>query len=203
MSFFKRSGKKSRKLPKAERAALKIFSDDLGMENWKKSGGWEAIESAERVEGVDFREVDGVSYVVAIDLSNNNLVGRLPVMLGDLKCLETLILCENTITGTIPESLADCPHLSCMMLQRNKLIGKVPPGLLYKDGLNLQFDGTWKGVTPDISFVDHPVEQVLNEVMALGYSEAQAKKAFDSQPVKTASTEGCIDYLRKKGETYS
>jgi hypothetical protein len=198
------SGKKSpkgvRTLPKEEAAVLRAFSEGLGLQFWKRKEGWDNFEASECVEGVGFREIEGVCHVVSIDLCNNNLVGNLPSHLGDLKCLERLILCENTITGKIPEALSEIPKLACVMLQRNKLTGRVPDSLLYKDGLNLQFDGTWKQVTPDITFVAHPIDQVLVEVTELGYSEAQARIAYESQPIETASTQGCLDYLRNKNE---
>ena len=144
-----KKAKRVRTLPKEEVKALQTLGKETGLEHWKRQGGWEALETAERVEGIEFIiGADGVSRVQSIDLSYNNLVGRLPEELGLLSQLEKLIVYGNMIIGTIPIGLCHLEKLSVLMVQRNKLIGKVPAALQFREGLNLQFDGTWRGITP-------------------------------------------------------
>ncbi|KAK8492216.1 hypothetical protein V6N11_031205 [Hibiscus sabdariffa] len=66
---------------------------------------------------------------MAIDFSNNNFVGEIPITLGELHSLIVLNLSHNCLTGPIPSSLGDLLELESLDLLSNKLHGRIPTEL--------------------------------------------------------------------------
>ncbi|XP_057846871.1 putative receptor-like protein kinase At3g47110 [Cryptomeria japonica] len=64
--------------------------------------------------------------VLAIDVSQNNLLGAIPSALASCKGLEYLNLPSNAFEGPILTSLADLSNLQFMDLSRNNLSGMIP-----------------------------------------------------------------------------
>ncbi|PTQ26672.1 hypothetical protein MARPO_0633s0001, partial [Marchantia polymorpha] len=78
----------------------------------------------------------------SIDLSYNQLSGRLPYALGELRGLTYLNLKHNNFSGEIPQELGDLLRLQSLDLSANYLTGKIPaalsrPSLSY---LNLSYN---------------------------------------------------------------
>ncbi|KAI3721125.1 hypothetical protein L2E82_32129 [Cichorium intybus] len=69
------------------------------------------------------------SLAITLNLSQNNLIGSLPIEVGDLKMLTSLDLSNNNLSGNIPSSLAGCTSLSFLSLKGNLFHGMVPPSL--------------------------------------------------------------------------
>jgi hypothetical protein len=68
--------------------------------------------------------------VVELDLSNNQLMGYIPVGISLLKDLESMILSYNNLTGAIPKVvIKSLPKISQIYLSHNKLSGTIPLGL--------------------------------------------------------------------------
>ncbi|VFQ98027.1 unnamed protein product [Cuscuta campestris] len=66
---------------------------------------------------VNFLEIDGA----------DDLVGRIPSLVGDLPYLETLIFRNlPNLTGPIPEAISKLTHLKFLLLNWNNLTGPVP-----------------------------------------------------------------------------
>ena len=63
-----------------------------------------------------------------LNISYNNLSGKVPTSFGDLKNLESLDLSHNKISGLIPQSLAKLQQLTVLDVSNNKLTGKIPVG---------------------------------------------------------------------------
>ncbi|TPX63698.1 hypothetical protein CcCBS67573_g08609 [Chytriomyces confervae] len=59
-------------------------------------------------------------------LQENNLTGPLPTEIAELSCLWTLDLGSNQISGTIPDSITSLANLRSLSLQRNRLSGCLP-----------------------------------------------------------------------------
>ncbi|CAA0828839.1 RNI-like superfamily protein [Striga hermonthica] len=76
--------------------------------------GWESI--AETLQSLEFR-------------SNNGLTGEIPVNLGELTNLQSLVLTENGLTGELPESMGNLVNLRRLNLARNSFSGKIPETL--------------------------------------------------------------------------
>ncbi|KAK7315131.1 hypothetical protein VNO77_33663 [Canavalia gladiata] len=61
-----------------------------------------------------------------LDLSHNNFSGKIPTSIGSLLELQALILRNNSLTGEIPFSLSSCTQLVMLDAGENKLLGPVP-----------------------------------------------------------------------------
>ena len=64
--------------------------------------------------------------VVALDLSNNNLHGKIPITIGNLKHLELLDLSGNHIEGKVPGLFRKFENLKVINLANNSLAGRIP-----------------------------------------------------------------------------
>ncbi|QCE11876.1 LRR receptor-like serine/threonine-protein kinase FLS2 [Vigna unguiculata] len=66
------------------------------------------------------------SSLIYLDLSYNNLVGKLPSVVGNLSYLRTLSLSNNHLEGSIPTRLVELEYLSYLDISVNNLTGSVP-----------------------------------------------------------------------------
>ncbi|XP_022633988.1 LRR receptor-like serine/threonine-protein kinase GSO1 [Vigna radiata var. radiata] len=66
------------------------------------------------------------SSLIHLDLSYNNLVGKLPSVVGNLSYLKTLSLSNNHLEGSIPTRLVELENLSYLDISDNNLTGSVP-----------------------------------------------------------------------------
>jgi hypothetical protein len=73
-------------------------------------------------------EMEYLFGLISLNLSKNNLTGEIPSNIGYLKLLEVLDLSRNHLLGTIPSSLAQIYGLSTLNLSNNELDGKIPIG---------------------------------------------------------------------------
>ena len=97
-----------------------------GGEDWTDDAGWGGSPVLGSWHGV---ETDGAGRVVGLDLASNNLTGRIPPELGDLRHLRRLDLSGNNLTGVIPPELGNLANLEVLWLQHNELEGTIPAGL--------------------------------------------------------------------------
>lgn len=67
--------------------------------------------------------------VVGLDLSNNNLQGKIPITIGNLRNLETLNLSHNNITGKIPGLFRKFKNLKEVNFEGNQLVGNIPSAI--------------------------------------------------------------------------
>ena len=61
-----------------------------------------------------------------VNLGNNNFSGKIPDSVGSLFSLKALHLQNNGLSGSIPSSLRDCTSLGLLDLSGNKLLGNIP-----------------------------------------------------------------------------
>ncbi|MDE2728496.1 MAG: Ig-like domain-containing protein, partial [Gemmatimonadota bacterium] len=109
-----------------DRVALTTLYGETGGAYWKEAANWLSEAPLRDWHGV---ETDAEGRVTSIDLSYNNLKGRLPPELALMERLETLRLYGNGLTGGIPPELARLDRLATMELSLNLLTGHVPPEL--------------------------------------------------------------------------
>ncbi|XP_045824841.1 receptor-like protein EIX1 isoform X2 [Trifolium pratense] len=64
-----------------------------------------------------------------IDLSANNLSGKVPLELFQLVQLQTLNLSHNNFIGTIPKTIGGMKHVESLDLSNNKLSGEIPQSM--------------------------------------------------------------------------
>ena len=83
--------------------------------NWKKSRQGLSSQSLNR-------------YTL-LDLSNNQLSGKIPASLGALEALKLLNISYNKLSGKIPESFGDIKNLESLDLSHNQLSDSIPQTL--------------------------------------------------------------------------
>ena len=92
--------------PIPERRVLEFVYEAAGGEDWTKSDNWGTDADLDTWYGI---EVDDEGSVVAVTLSDNNLVGRIAPQLGALEHLERLALESNSLAGELPVSISAQP----------------------------------------------------------------------------------------------
>ena len=73
-------------------------------------------------------EIAALDALINLNLSWNQLSGKIPNKLGALQALESLDLSRNMLSGGIPSSLSDITYLSYLDLSDNNLTGRIPSG---------------------------------------------------------------------------
>ena len=112
--------------PSSDRAALVALYNATNGANWTDSANWGSDESLDEWHGVT---TDDDGRVTQLRLWENNLVGMIPVELGNLSNLSVLELGRNQLSGEIPEELGNLSSLERLSLSRNKLSGGIPTEL--------------------------------------------------------------------------
>ena len=102
-------------------ALVKLFESTGGETEWLSANGW-LNERIDKWEGIDTLN----QRVVSINLGGNNLIGNLPVEIGNLTQLTSLNLINNGITGNLPAEIGNLIHLTNLSLTNNNIEGLIP-----------------------------------------------------------------------------
>ncbi|XP_020210094.1 receptor-like protein EIX2 [Cajanus cajan] len=111
-------------------------------------------------------ELQYLTVMRTIDLSSNNLSGRVSLEMYMLSGLQSLNLSHNQLMGTIPQEIGKLLQLESIDLSRNHFSGEIPASmsaLHYLEVLNLSFNnfvgkipsGTQLGST-NLSYIGNP-----------------------------------------------
>ncbi|XP_065867845.1 receptor-like protein EIX2 [Euphorbia lathyris] len=73
-------------------------------------------------------EITKLRRLATLNLSRNHLTGQIPLKIGNLRWIETLDLSRNQLSGTIPSSITLISSLSHLNLSYNNLTGQIPSG---------------------------------------------------------------------------
>nr|XP_023920479.1 receptor-like protein EIX2 isoform X1 [Quercus suber] len=73
-------------------------------------------------------EITSLLELVVLNVSKNNLIGEIPQTIGQLKQLESFDMSRNRFSGEIPSSMSELQFLSRLDLSFNNLSGKIPSG---------------------------------------------------------------------------
>ena len=109
-------------LKRVERAALSIFSEASGRDNWTKTNNWRNSFTFSDWYGV---RTDSDGRVIELKLDNNNLTGEISDSLRDLARLKRLVLRQNKLSEAIPPELGDLTGLTHLLLGENQLRGAI------------------------------------------------------------------------------
>ena len=106
-------------------AVLIALFASTGGNGWTSSDNW----GDNGPLGNWYVETDSAGRVTGLDLSDDNLVGRIPPELGDLSHLKTLDLSSNALSGGVPGQLGRLAALEELRLGDNRLSGPLPLAL--------------------------------------------------------------------------
>ena len=109
-----------------DRAALVALYDATGGDTWNTNSNWKSDSPLTQWHGV---RTDGLGRVREIDLSENGLIGNIPVELGNLTSLKVFNLASNQLTGGIPVQLGNLTNLEVLKVSGNRLTGNIPAEL--------------------------------------------------------------------------
>ena len=112
--------------PVTDRAALVALYEATAGPGWANAFNWLTDVPLGGWYGVT---TDGEGRVWRLDLSRNDLKGRIPSALGNLVKLDYLGLRENDISGPIPSGLGNLVELRHLDLSNNLLSGPIPSEL--------------------------------------------------------------------------
>ncbi|TAH21722.1 MAG: T9SS C-terminal target domain-containing protein [Cytophagales bacterium] len=110
-------------------AALVALYNATNGANWSNNTNWLIDGDAATWYGISLTGSLPNRRVTNISLSNNNLVGTLPIELGNLASLQYLLLDINQISGSIPTQLGNLTNLINLLLDKNQLSGSIPASL--------------------------------------------------------------------------
>ncbi|KAH6812700.1 hypothetical protein C2S51_021718 [Perilla frutescens var. frutescens] len=95
------------------------------------------------------KDASNVKNLVALDLSWNQLSGKIPSTISQLQNLVRLSLSRNKLTGSVVEFLTDLKHLQHLDLSHNNLSGRIPKSLEALSCLNY-FDVSFNELSGEI-----------------------------------------------------
>ncbi|XP_068639542.1 receptor-like protein EIX2 [Aristolochia californica] len=84
--------------------------------------------SNNNLEGKIPEELTNISNLLLLNLAHNHFSGNIPKNIGNLSFLESLDLSSNQLFGSIPQSLSFLTSLSYLNLSYNNLSGRIPSG---------------------------------------------------------------------------
>ena len=98
--------------------------------NWTNT--WDLSQNMDQWHGITF---NSKGCVKSISLDDNNLIGEIPVELGNLNYLENLNFSDNALSGSIPAELGNLTNLKRLYLSTDSLSGSIPIELGYLSNL--------------------------------------------------------------------
>ena len=128
--------------PSPDRETLIAIYNATDGPNWMQQDNWLSEAPIRTWHGITTNDVDRVTK---IHLRVVGMAGSLPVELGQLAHLDSLIMGGQDLTGSIPAELSRLERLDTMNLSGSQLTGSIPPELgqltrlkeMYLDGNRL------------------------------------------------------------------
>ncbi|KAM0932061.1 putative non-specific serine/threonine protein kinase [Dioscorea sansibarensis] len=94
-----------------------------------------------------------LNYLSGLDLSGNQLDGKIPKNIGEMTWLKALNLSNNRLTGPIPATLSKLRDIESLDLSHNILVGQIPTQLAELDSLEV-FSVAYNNLSgPTIGFI--------------------------------------------------
>ncbi|KAJ0906348.1 putative non-specific serine/threonine protein kinase [Helianthus annuus] len=104
-------------------------------------------------------ELTTLHKLKSLNLSRNQLTGKIPNKIGDMKSLESFDLSVNNLSGELPISLSELNFLGTFNVSYNNLIGRIPTGTQIQSFNESSFIGNklcGAPLTNDCIHVDKP-----------------------------------------------
>jgi len=116
------------------RFAMADLYYSLGGNGWTNNTNWLSHKSYCEWYGIKCNRAQ--TAIQEIDLSDNNVVGEIPLELGVVDSVILILLNGNAITGRLPGGVfAGMPLLFGLYVQNNELTGFIPDNLLDNESL--------------------------------------------------------------------
>ena len=112
-------------IPKVECEALVALYDSTDGDNWIYNNDWKQTNTPCSWYTVSCNNRN----IISLDLSFNNLKGKIPSELGNLTNLININLHDNQLSGNIPSELGNLTNLQSLPLGNNQLSGEIPSEL--------------------------------------------------------------------------
>eukprot|EP00261_Vitis_vinifera_P036307 XP_019077550.1 PREDICTED: leucine-rich repeat receptor protein kinase EMS1-like [Vitis vinifera] len=147
---------------------------------------------------------DILNFMSGLDLSSNDLTGRIPYELGQLNSIHALNLWHNRLIGSIPKDFSKLHQLESLDLSYNSLSGEIPSQLTNLNFLAVfivahnnfsgripdmkaqfgTFDGSSYDGNPFLcgSMIERKCETVVDQPPTMLYDESEGKW-YDIDPV--------------------
>ncbi|MFN8357894.1 MAG: T9SS type A sorting domain-containing protein [Spirosomataceae bacterium] len=106
-------------------APLTAIYNATGGPNWTNKTNWLSDNNPCGWYGIACNS----NRVTKIDLRENNVIGVLPIEIGNLTNLQTLWLSTNQLSGSIPSQIGNLSNLLSLALDNNNLSGSIPTQL--------------------------------------------------------------------------
>lgn len=106
----------------SKREVIALLELKAKMDGHQWTNQWDQSKPIATWHGVTVKD----GKVVGLDLSNNNLKGKIPITIGNLEHLESLDLSGNDIEGKIPGLFRKFENLKAVNLEGNALVGNIP-----------------------------------------------------------------------------
>ena len=110
--------------PQDSLALVALYNSTNG-QGWHKHGMWLTTAPISHWYGIYTNK----KKIIGINLSDNNLVGTIPSVLGNLVDLDALNLSGNKLSGNIPSELGNLTNLEFLEMRGSELIGNIPAEL--------------------------------------------------------------------------
>ncbi|XP_074269827.1 receptor-like protein 51 [Silene latifolia] len=131
--------------------------------------------------------------LIYIDLSGNMLTGEMPNSIGDLIGLRNLSLATNSLSGSIPDSVSSMPELEHIDLSSNQFNGTIPKFLNELKGLkylNLERNN-FQGVLPfNGSFIKRLAVFKIGENANLCYNHSNVSSKLKLEGISPCDKNG-------------
>lgn len=105
-----------------EREALIALYKATNGDNWTNNTNWCSDKPISEWYGI-IKSPDGS---LLINLDSNNLVGKLPDEMRNLRNLTSVIISDNNIEGNIPKWIGELTNLDMLVISNTKLSGSIP-----------------------------------------------------------------------------
>ena len=176
------------------------WSKDLAMSSWDGITLGGTLQRVQMILLTD-EDLDGsipallgnLTELRRIDLDDNSLTGEIPAQLGHLKKLTHLYLFDNELSGEIPPELGSMTALQVLDLENNELTGEVPEEIGNLSNLT-------KLVLAD-NRVSGPLPDSLGNLQNLGHLRLR-DNSFAGQIPRTLSALN-IQYLGLSGNAFT
>ena len=111
--------------PVIDSLALVALYDATNGDNWLDNTNW--LEEGQPISIWDGVTTTSEGCVLRLQLSNNNMVGELPLEIGSFTVLEELIIYDDQLIGELPQQIGGLILLKQLSLKLNGLSGNIPP----------------------------------------------------------------------------